>query len=230
MRTSSKIGWPVGEPLMPSLCSSLPTEKPGAVGLHDEGRDAARPAGRSVRLGEHHVEVGDAEVRDPVLRPGHDPLVAVAHGARDHAAGIRARLGLRQREGGRPLAGRAARQEALLLLLGAEELDRQRPELLDHQDQRARRARARDLLHGDVEHQRAGPGPAVLLLQGQAEDVVLGQQPAHVPGILGLRVDLRGPGRDALRDQPPHGVAELHLLLGEGVLRRRDPARHSSAP
>jgi hypothetical protein len=29
MRTSSKIGWPVGEPLMPSLCSSLPTLKPG---------------------------------------------------------------------------------------------------------------------------------------------------------------------------------------------------------
>ena len=29
IRTSSKIGWPVGEPLMPSLCSSLPTEKPG---------------------------------------------------------------------------------------------------------------------------------------------------------------------------------------------------------
>ena len=28
-RTSSKIGWPVGEPRIPILCSSLPTEKPG---------------------------------------------------------------------------------------------------------------------------------------------------------------------------------------------------------
>jgi len=28
-RTSSKTGWPVGEPLMPSLCSSLGTLKPG---------------------------------------------------------------------------------------------------------------------------------------------------------------------------------------------------------
>ena len=28
-RTSSKTGEPVGEPLMPSLCSSLPTENPG---------------------------------------------------------------------------------------------------------------------------------------------------------------------------------------------------------
>ena len=29
IRTSSKIGWPVGEPLMPSFFSSLPTLKPG---------------------------------------------------------------------------------------------------------------------------------------------------------------------------------------------------------
>jgi hypothetical protein len=28
-RTPSKIGWPVGEPRIPILCSSLPTEKPG---------------------------------------------------------------------------------------------------------------------------------------------------------------------------------------------------------
>ena len=28
-RTSSKIGWPVGEALIPSLCSSLPTLNPG---------------------------------------------------------------------------------------------------------------------------------------------------------------------------------------------------------
>ena len=28
-RTSSKIGWPVGEARIPSLCSSLPTLKPG---------------------------------------------------------------------------------------------------------------------------------------------------------------------------------------------------------
>ncbi len=27
--TPSKIGWPVGEPRIPSLCSSLPTLKPG---------------------------------------------------------------------------------------------------------------------------------------------------------------------------------------------------------
>ncbi len=28
IRTSSKIGGPIGEPLMPSVCSSLPTLKP----------------------------------------------------------------------------------------------------------------------------------------------------------------------------------------------------------
>ena len=53
-----------------------------------------------------------------------------------------------------PVAHRG--QEALLQLVGAEELDRQRPELLDHQDQRARRADARDLLDAHLEHERAG--------------------------------------------------------------------------
>ena len=55
-RTSSKTGEPVGEPLMPSLCSSLPIEKPGAVLLDDEGGDAPALA---VGDGEDDVEVGD---------------------------------------------------------------------------------------------------------------------------------------------------------------------------
>ena len=55
-RTSSKIGEPVGEPLMPSLCSSLPTVEALAVGLDDEGADAPVLA---VGDGEDDVEVGD---------------------------------------------------------------------------------------------------------------------------------------------------------------------------
>src|ERR1700750_317989 len=76
MRTSSKIGWPVGEPFMASLCSSFPTMEP------------ARAGGAAVGLGEDDVEVGDPEVGDPVLGAVDHPLAAVALGARDHAAGI----------------------------------------------------------------------------------------------------------------------------------------------
>ena len=75
MRTSSKIGWPVGEPLMPSLCSSLPTLKPGRSASTTKAESAARLA---IGDGEDDVEVGDAEVRDPVLGAVDDPLVAVA--------------------------------------------------------------------------------------------------------------------------------------------------------
>ena len=62
----------------------------------------------------------------------------------------------------------------------------------------ARRARLGDLLDRDVEHQRAGAGAAVLLVERQAEEVVLGEQLADVPRVLGLRVDLRRPRRDPL--------------------------------
>ena len=86
-----------------------------------------------------------------------------------------------------------------LELVGAEQLHRQRAELLDHQDERARRARLGDLLDRDVEHQRAGAGAAVLDREGQAEDVVLGEQLADVPRVLGALVDLGRARRDALR-------------------------------
>ena len=62
---------------------------------------------------EHDVEVGDAGVGDPVLRPVDHPLVAVEHRARAHRRGVRAGVGLGQAERRRPLAARAARQEAL---------------------------------------------------------------------------------------------------------------------
>ena len=133
------------------------------------------------------------------------------------AAGVGAGLGLGQREGGRPLAGRAARQEALLQLVGAEQLDRQRAELLHHQDQRGRGARLGDLLDRHVEHQRAGAGAAVLLLERQPEQVLLGEQLAQVPRVLGLGVDLGRPRRDPLAHDLADRVAEGHMVVGERV-------------
>jgi len=166
---------------------------------------------------EHAVEVGDAEVRDPVLGAVDHPLVAVTDRARDHPARIRARLGLRQRERRRPLAGRTAGQEPVLELAGAEQLDRQRPELLDHQDQCCRRARLGDLLDRHVEHQRAGARAAVLELERQPEDVLLGQQLAQIMWVLRPLVDLRRPGRDPLPRDLTDRVPEIEVLLRERV-------------
>jgi len=57
----------------------------------------------------------------------------------------------------------------------------------------------------------------MLLVEGQREDVLLGQQPAQVVRVLGLLVDVRGPRRDPLARDLANEVAEGDLLLGEGV-------------
>src|SRR4051812_46969818 len=59
---------------------------------------------------EHDVEVGDRRVGDPVLRAVDDPAVAILDRGRAHRGGVRAGLGLGQRERGRPLARRALGQ------------------------------------------------------------------------------------------------------------------------
>src|SRR5205085_6723852 len=150
-------------------------------------------------------------------RPADDPFVAVAHRAGDHPAGVRARLRLAQRERRRPLAGGAAGQEAVLELLGPEQLDRQGTQLLDHQHERAAGAHLGDLLDRHVEHQRARAGAAVLLVEGQAEQVMLGEELADVLRVLGLLVDLRRPGRHALLGHLADGLAEVEVLLGDRV-------------
>ncbi len=185
-----------------------------AVGLDDERGQAP---GLVVGDREDDVEVRDAEVRDPVLGPVDHPLLAVLDGRRLHPRRVRARLGLGQRERRRPLAGRAPRQEALLQLLGAEQLDRQRAELLHHQDQRARGVDLGDLLDRHVQHQRARAGAAVLGRERQAEDVLLGQQLAHVPRVLGLLVDLGRARRDPLARDLADRLAEIQVLLGNRV-------------
>jgi len=108
-------------------------------------------------------------------------------------------------------------KEALLELLGAEQLDRQRPQLLDHQDQRAGRARAGDLLDRHVEHQGPGARAAVLGVERQPQQILLGEQPPDVPRVLGLGVDLRRARRHPLAHDLADGVAELDLIGGQRV-------------
>ena len=187
-----------------------------AVGLDDERRAAVVLA---VGLREDDVEVGDAGVRDPVLLAVDDPLVAgvASNGARAQRGRIGSGLRLGQRERRAPLAAGAAREEALLLLVAAEELDRQRAELLDHEDERRGRARLGDLLDRHLQHERAGSGAAVLLLERQAEDVVLGEQLADVRRVLRRAIDLGGARSDPLLREPADHVAKIGQLLGDVI-------------
>ena len=197
------------------------------VGLDHERRD---PASLAVGDREADVEVRDAEVRDPVLGAVDDPLLAVLDGGRLHPRGVRAGLGLGQRERRRPLAAGALRQEALLELVRAEQLDRQRPELLDHQDQRARRIDLGDLLDAHVQHQRAGARAPVLRRKRQAQDVLLAEQLADVPRIFRALVDLGRAWRDLLLRDLADRRAEVQVLLwnrvdvAEGLHVTKDPS------
>ena len=109
------------------------------------------------------------------------------------------------------------RQEALLQLVGAVQLDRQRAELLHHQDQRAGRVDLGDLLDRHVQHQRARARAAVLGRKRQPEDVLLAQQLADVPRVLGLLVDLGRARRDLLARDLADRLTEVEVLLGDRV-------------
>jgi hypothetical protein len=89
--------------------------------------------------------------------------------------------------------------------------------VLDHQDQRARSASPGDLLDRHVHHQRAGPCAAVLGLERKRKQIVLGEQPAQIPRVGCLLVDLRGARRHAIHRDPADRVADLDHLGGQRV-------------
>ena len=70
------------------------------------------------------------------------------------------------------------------------------------------------------------PVPPCSSSNGRPEQVVLGEQPAQVPRVLGRGVDLRRARRDAVGDEVADRVAELDLVLGQRVLRRGAAGGH----
>ena len=75
----------------------------------------------AVRIGSHdeHEQAGEESVGDESLAAVDDVVVALLHGARANAFQIRTGAGLGHADGADELTRRQARQEALLLLLGA---------------------------------------------------------------------------------------------------------------
>ena len=154
---------------------------------------------------------------DEPLRAVDDVGVAVARGTGPGRGDVRARLGLRQRECDQLPACREVRQPAFLLVLGAGKDDRQRPELLHGQDQAAGGAGATDLLDGEAQRQKLPTEPAEALGERQRQDVVRGEERAHVLGKFGGPVDLGGSWRDLLVGQDADSVAQHRLLIGQSV-------------
>ena len=188
----------------------------GRVRLDEEGGDA-RMARIRIGLREDGVEVGDAGVGDEALAAVEDVLVAVADRGRPHRGRVGAGAGLRERVGGQPLAAREPRQVRLLLRLRAGELEPERAELLDREQEAARRADLRDLLDRDEREQRARARAAVLLVEEETEDLVLAEELDDVPGELVRLVDLGRARGDALARERADELANLALLVGEDV-------------
>ena len=103
------------------------------------------------------------------------------------------------------------------MLFGARELEAERAELLDGENQAARRADLRDLLDRYQRQQRAGAEASVLLVEEQPEDVVLAEELDDIPRELVRLVDLRSARRDPLARQRPDEVTDLALLVGQLV-------------
>src|SRR5436190_7127535 len=185
--------------------------------LDHEGRDA-RVTGRGVGLGEDDVDPGNAGVGDEPLGAVDHVLTAFEPRLGAHRGRVRSRPGLAQRIGRQPLAARELRQEALLLLLRAGELDPERAQLLHGEDQAASGADFRDLLDRDERHQRARACAAVHLVEHDPEDLVLAEELDDVPRELGALVDLGRPRRDPLAREVADQIADLALLVGQRLV------------
>ena len=190
---------PVGEPRIPSLCSSLPTLKPGRSASTTKAV-IPRVPGLAVGDGEDDVEVGDPRA-----------LVIQVFGAVDHPlVAVLDRGGAHRRRDPSPPRARTVRRPATT----------RRSRISAGSAASARRSRTAGSAacrapgsSGSAPWTRTPwrsprppicsisvpvPVPPYSLVEGQPEDVLLGEQLADVVRVLGVAVDVGGPRRDLL--------------------------------
>ena len=143
-------------------------------------------------------------------------------GARHHRLRVGAAHRLGQPEAAELLARGDGREDALLLLVGPELVDRVAEErVVDAHDDAAARARGADLLHRERVAERVHPRAAVLLRDGDAEQARAPPSCARIS--LGQRprlVELGGLGGDLARGEVARGVADQPLLFGQLEIHR----------
>ena len=179
--------------------------------VQDEAADRA-----FVVLGPHQKYIGDRRVADPHL--GARQAVAAGHLLRagDHAAGVRAVVGLGQAEAADPLAARQLGQVFLLLRLGAELIDR-------HHHQRGLHAHHRAVARIDpldfARHQAVADVVQARAAVGFGDRRPQQPQLAHLveDRTVGLLVpeSLQHPRRQPLLAVAVGGVAHRALVVAE---------------
>src|SRR5438132_113553 len=183
--------------------------------LLDEERGHAPRAPTGIERREHGDHVRVVAVGAPLLGAVEHVVLAAADGRGLEAAGVGARARLGERVGAEHLARGQRRQEALLLLLGAGQQDRNAAERLVEVLRAGGRAGGGDLLAHDRQRERAHRAAAVRLGHPDAIEARLDQRADRVLRIrLGLVV-ARRVRRHALARDLPRQVANHALVVGE---------------
>ena len=185
--------------------------EPVVVLLDDEALDLAV----GDVAGPDDDQVGDVAVADPPLAPVEQPVVAVPPGRGRKAHGVRAVIRLGQGERPDLVQPGHRGQPALLLLLGAEHVDRAHRETVLHTEEGVHAA----VPTGQLERHHAGrqpgqPGTAVPSDRSaaDAERSQLRHQLERELGPLPVVVDHR---QHIGVDESPHAVADLAFLIGQ---------------
>ncbi len=161
-------------------------------------------ADRAVLVGALVVDAGPDEsdaagraVADPFLRAADDPRVAVAAGDGLEGDGVRAVVGLGQREGSEDRPVGESREPPLLLFRGAEQARVRRAESALHGEDRAQRTVAAGDLHVDEPGGQRRQARERRVLDAVDDEVHLAHPTGRlqwvlraVPGIRHLRGDL----------------------------------------
>ena len=170
---------------------------PGGPFLHEDGGGAAHAA-RGIGEGDHRVDGSLPAVGDPLLGAVDDVGVAVGLRRGLDAGGVASRAGLGEPESGKDLSRGEARKVFLLLLVAAEQDDRDGAQARGRVGERDSAACLGELLHDEahLEH----PAAQALVFRGDehAEEVRLRQGLHDIPGELAGLVQLRRDGRNLL--------------------------------
>ncbi|MNK91885.1 hypothetical protein D3C87_1120020 [compost metagenome] len=189
--------------------------QPWRVLFKDQHRDALLGTSNALPLAEQQVEIGHIAIGDEGLATIDDDLVAVLPEGGPHAGGVRAgpRLGDGQRT---QTTLSDARQQPLLLLLGAPVDQRLHAVVIGGPDDPGGRARFTDLSHatqvGGVRHL----GTAISFRNEHGVQAHLIDGLHMLPWELGAAVVVLGARRDLVARQCPDALQQHVLLIIEG--------------
>ena len=183
-------------------------------------KDCRRAAHAARRIGEGHHRVDGrlAAVGDPLLGAVEDVGVPVGLRGRLDGRRVTARARLGEPEGGQYLPGSQAREVFLLLLVAAEQDDRDGAEARRRIGEGDAAAHLRKLLHHEAHLEHAAAQAIVFGRNKDAEEIGLGQRLYDFPGELPGLVELRPDGQQLLARDLRGEILDHLLVIGEKIV------------